>query len=90
MYTINMIQQRRGRPSKSIHKVEASSLQVAFSSKTRNDYNVEICYMRIVDKEGKQKMRPIIVLADEEILMPYWVADKQDVILKVRENHMDD
>ena len=41
--------------------------------------------MKIVDKEGKKKMRPITVLADEETLMPYWVTDKQDVILKVQE-----
>ena len=40
--------------------------------------------MKIVDKDGKKKMRPITVLADEETLMPYWVTDKQDVILKVK------
>ena len=38
--------------------------------------------MKIVDKDGKKKMRPITVLADEGILMPYWVTDRQDVILK--------
>ena len=37
------------------------------------------------DKEGKKKMRPITVLADEETLMPFWIIDKQDVILKVKE-----
>ena len=42
--------------------------------------------MKLFDKEGKKKMRPITVLADEETLMPFWVADKQDVILKVKEN----
>ena len=41
--------------------------------------------MKIVDKDGNKKMRPITVLADEVILMPYWVTDKQDVILKVKE-----
>ena len=41
--------------------------------------------MKTVDKDGKKKTRPITVLADEEILMPYWVTDKQDVILKVKE-----
>ena len=41
--------------------------------------------MKIVDKEGKKKMRPITVLTDEETLMPYRVTDTQDVILKVRE-----
>ena len=41
--------------------------------------------MKIVDKDGKKKMRPITVLADEVILMLYWVTDKQDVIFKVKE-----
>ena len=41
--------------------------------------------MKLVDKEGKKKMKPITVLADDETLMPFWVTDKQDVILKVKE-----
>ena len=44
--------------------------------------------MKIVDKDGKKNMRPITVLADEVILMPYWVTDKQDVILKVNEKNI--
>ena len=77
-----MIQQRRGKPPKNTHKVEVSNLQVEFLSKERNDYNAEICYMKIVDKGGKNKMKPITVLADEETLMPYWLTNKQDVSLK--------
>ena len=41
--------------------------------------------MKVVDKDGKKKMRPITALDDEVILMPYWVIDKQDVILNVKE-----
>ena len=80
-----MTQQRRGRPSKNNHKVEVSNLQVEFLSTKRNDYNAEICYMKIVDKEGKKKMRPLTVLADEETLMPYRLTEKQEVVLKVKE-----
>ena len=76
---------RVGIPSSNNHKVEVSNLLVEFLSTKRNDYNAEICYMKIVDKDGKKKMRPITALADEVILMPYWVTDKQDVILKVKE-----
>ena len=46
--------------------------------------------MKTVDKEGKKKMIPITALADEETLMPFWVIDKEDVILKVKEKHIDD
>ena len=71
-----MLQQRRERPINNNHKVELSALQVELSSKKRNDYNAVIRYMKIVDKDGKKKMRPVTVLADESILMPYWVTDK--------------
>ena len=30
-------------------------------------------------------MKPTTVLADEGILMPYWVTDKQDVTVKVKD-----
>ena len=30
-------------------------------------------------------MKPITVLADEGILMPYWVTDKQNTSLKVND-----
>ena len=45
--------------------------------------------MKIVDKDGKTKMRPITVLADGVVMMPYWVTDKQDVIFKGKgRNHI--
>ena len=30
-------------------------------------------------------MKPITALADEGILMPYWITDKQDTSLKVKD-----
>ena len=35
-------------------------------------------------------MRPITALVEEETLMPFWVTDKQDVILKVKEKYIND
>ena len=46
--------------------------------------------MKIVDKEGKKKMRPSTALVEEETRMPFWVTDKQDVILKVKEKYIYD
>ena len=31
-------------------------------------------------------MKPITALVDDETLMPFWVTDKEDVILKAKEN----
>lgn len=76
---------KRGRPMKNNNKVEVNSLIVEFLSKKKNDYGAQICYMKIVDKEGKKKMKPITVLDDEETRMPYWQTDKQEMILKVKD-----
>ena len=80
-----MSQKRVGRPMKNNNKVEVNSLIVEFLSKKKNDYGAEICYMKVVDKEGKKKMKCITVLDDEEIRMPYWQTDKQEMILKVKD-----
>ena len=41
--------------------------------------------MKVVDKDVKEEMKPITVLVDEGILTPYWVIDKQNVTLKVKD-----
>jgi len=80
-----MSQKRVGRPARNNNKVEVNSLIVEFLSKKENDYGAEICYMKVVDKEGKKKMKPITVLDDEGIRMPYWQTDKLEMILKVKD-----
>ena len=45
--------------------------------------------MKIVDQEGQKKIILITALADEETLLPFWVTDKQDVILGVKEKYID-
>ena len=76
---------KRGRPMKNNNKVEVNSLIVEFLSKKKNDYGAQICYMKIVDKECKKKMKCITVLDDEELRMPFWVTDKSEMILKVKD-----
>ena len=80
-----MSQKRVGRPLKNNNKVEVNSLMVEFLSKKENYYG-EICYMKVVDKDMKKKMKPITVLDDEGMRMPYWVtSDKQEMILKCKD-----
>ena len=81
-----MSQKRVGRPARNYNKVEVNSLIVEFLSKKKNDYGAEICYMKVVDKDMKKKMKSLMCLQDEEIRMPYWVtSDKQEMILKVKD-----
>ena len=43
------------RPMKNENKVEVSNLIVGFLSKKKNNYNAEVCYLKVVDKDVKKK-----------------------------------
>ena len=84
-----MSQKRVGRPARNNNKVEVNSLIVEFLSKEKDDYGAEICYMKVVDKDMKKKMKPITLLDDEGMRMPCWVtSDKQEMILKVKDKFL--
>lgn len=83
-----MSDSKRGRPRKDISTVVVSNLIVEFLSKKTNDYGADVCYMKIIDKDGKQKMKPITSLASEGINMPYWKTDQNSLILKVKEKFL--
>ena len=81
-----MTQKRAGRPTKNNSKVDVDSLLIEFLAKKENTYGDEICYMKVVDKELKKKMKPVIALEAEDVRMPYWItSDKQELILKVKD-----
>ena len=46
---------RVGRPMKNNIKVEVSNLIVEFLSRKKHDYNPEICYMKVIDEDVKEK-----------------------------------
>ena len=76
---------KRGRPVKDVNKVNINDLVVDFLATKENDYNANICYFKVVDVECKTKMKSIIGLQDDDIRMPFWRNDKQEVILKVKD-----
>ena len=81
-----MTQKRAGRPTKNNNKVDVDSLLIEFLAKKENAYGDEICYMKVVDKELRKKMKPVIALEAEDVRMPYWTtSDKQELILKVKD-----
>ena len=37
--------------------------------------------MKVVDKELKKEMKPVVALEAEDVRMPYWItSDKQELI----------
>ena len=80
---------KRGRPVKDVNKVSINDLVVEFIATKENGYNANICYLKVVDVECKTKMKSIIGLQDDDIRMPYWKTDKQEMILKVKNSKID-
>ena len=77
---------KRGRPAKTNTTININDLLVEFISKKENNYNANICYLKVVDADAKNKIKPIRILEEDDIRMPYWkTADKKDIILKVKD-----
>ena len=76
---------KRGRPAKNENKVTINDLVVEFLATKENDWNANICYFKVVDVECKTKMKTIISLQDDELRMPFWINDKQEMTLKVKD-----
>ena len=77
---------KRGRPVKTNTTINIHDLIVEFISKKENNYNANICYFKVVDMEAKNKMKPIRILEENDVRMPYWKdKDKHDIILKVKD-----
>ena len=48
-----------------------------------------ICYFKIVDNDCR-KMKPIISLEENDLRMPYWSTEQEDLILKVKSKYCAD
>lgn len=80
---------KRGRPAKNYNKVDVANLVVEFLAKKRNGYDADICYMKVVDKDIKKKLKHVTSLEADGIRMPYWrTDDTQEMILKVKDKFM--
>ena len=73
---------KKDKPMKNNNTVNVSNLPVEFLAKKTNDYNAEICYMKIVDKDVKKKLKNITSLESESIRMPYWLSSDKETLLK--------
>ena len=72
---------KRGRPTKTNTTININDLLVEFIYKQENNHNANISYFKVVDGDAKNKMKPIRILEEDDVRMPYW-KDKDYIILK--------
>ena len=75
---------KRGRPTKNTNTIRVDDLDVEFLSKKENDYGADICYFKVVDANAKTKLKQVKAVEEDEIRMPYWKTEKQELILKIK------
>ena len=76
---------KRGRPTTNTNNVNIDEILVEFLSEKVTDYG-NVCYFKIIDNECK-KMKNITSLEEDDLKMPYWSTEQDDLILKVKSKY---
>ena len=76
----------RGRPRTNTNNVNIDELLVEFLSEKETEYG-DICYFKIVDNDWRKKMKNITSLEEDDLKMPYWLTDDENIILKVKSKY---
>ena len=76
----------RGRPRTNTNNVNIDEILVEFLSEKETEYG-DICYFKIVDNEWRKKLKPITSLEEDDLKMPYWLTDDENIILKVKSKY---
>jgi hypothetical protein len=72
-----------GRKPKDNNTIKINDLQIQLVSRKQDNYGNDVTYFNIVDANLKTKMKQIMSIDD--IKVPYFYGDKNEVILKVKE-----
>jgi hypothetical protein len=72
-----------GRKPKDNNTIKINDLHIQLVSRKQDNYGTDITYFKIVDANLKTKMKQIMSI--EDIKMPYFTGDKNEIILKVKE-----
>ena len=76
---------RKGRPQKNNNNILINDINVEYLSTKVDKFDNSVVYLKLTDP--KNKLKPIIDIQanDNDIRLPIWITETQDVILKVKE-----
>ena len=76
---------KKGRPQKNNNNILINDINVEYLSTKTDKFDNSIVYLKLTDP--KNKLKPIIDIqaSDNDIRLPIWTTETQDVILKVKE-----
>ena len=76
----------RGRPNKSTNVIEVNNIKLEYSITNTNNYQNEISYRKVIDKQFKTKMQPIVSQTCDECKLPIWKSDDGFYMVKVKQH----
>ena len=84
-----MTAEKRGRPKKNVNTFDVNGLVTEYLSTKKDNYDNEISYFKVVDKNIKNKMSGILsqVSDDGLVKMPFWKTEDGEYILKVKSKY---
>ena len=84
---INMTE-KRGRPKKSTNTLDVNGLLTEYLVTKTDQYDNEVSYYKIIDKNYKNKMSVLLKEVCDECSMPFWKTEDHEYILKIKKkNH---
>ena len=79
--------EKRGRPKKQTNTFDVNNLTTEYLSTKTDNYDNEISYYKIIDKNYKNKMSGILKEVCDEVKMPFWKTEEGEYILKVKKKY---
>ena len=81
--------EKRGRPKKTFNTLDVNGLMTEFLSTKKDNYDNEISYFKVTDKNIKNKMSGILSQVSDEglVKMPFWKTEDGEYILKVKNKY---
>ena len=79
--------EKRGRPKKQTNYFDVNGLTTEYLSSKKDNYDNEISYFKIIDKNIKNKMSSILSQSCDECKMPFWKTEDGEYILKVKNKY---
>ena len=81
--------EKRGRPTKQTNTFDVNGLVTEYLSTKKDNYDNEISYFKVVDKNIKNKMSGILsqVSDDGLVKMPFWKTEDGEYFSKVKSKY---
>ena len=78
----------RGRPRKNNNIIDINNIKLKLIITKTDNYENEISYLKVIDKQFKTKLQPILSQMCEECKLPIWKSDDGFYMIKVKRKWM--